>query len=112
MSSAISIYTRSVTFPVGGHRRDGYLARPSTEGPYPGLVIIHESYGLNDNIRDFTTNAGRTLDATLDRYQIAHDIKIYPDAEHSFFNDQGPNYDPAASADAWQRVLAYFSDHL
>src|SRR2546423_14370425 len=38
---------------------------------------------------DFTANAGRKLDAALDGYQIAHDIKIYPGAHHSFFNDAG-----------------------
>ncbi len=27
-------------------------------------------------------------------------------------NDQGANYDPAASADAWARVLAFFGERL
>jgi len=31
---------------------DAYLARPAEGGPYPGVVVIHELYGLNDNIRD------------------------------------------------------------
>lgn len=30
----------------------GYLARPEGEGPFPGLILIHEWWGLNDNIRD------------------------------------------------------------
>ncbi len=30
----------------------GFLARPSTEGNYPGVVMIHEWWGLNDNIKD------------------------------------------------------------
>lgn len=30
----------------------GYLARPVGEGPFPALVLIHEWWGLNDNIRD------------------------------------------------------------
>ncbi len=34
--------------------------------------------------KDFTTNAGRSLDRSLDDYDIAHDIKIYPGTEHSF----------------------------
>jgi carboxymethylenebutenolidase len=29
----------------------GYYARPETEGEYPGVVMIHEWWGLNDNIR-------------------------------------------------------------
>jgi carboxymethylenebutenolidase len=30
----------------------GYFAEPRTEGQYPGVVMIHEWWGLNDNIRD------------------------------------------------------------
>ena len=29
----------------------GYLARPSGDGPWPGLVMIHEVYGLDDIMR-------------------------------------------------------------
>ncbi|MEM3087285.1 MAG: dienelactone hydrolase family protein [Halobacteria archaeon] len=29
----------------------GYLARPAAPGAYPGVVMIHEWWGLNDNIR-------------------------------------------------------------
>jgi carboxymethylenebutenolidase len=61
---------------------------------------------------DFTTRAGRDLDLALDEHHIAHDIKIYPGAKHSFFNDRSPNYDPAAAADSWRRVLAFFQEHI
>lgn len=30
----------------------GYLARPAGEGPHPGVVLIHEWWGINDNIRN------------------------------------------------------------
>ncbi len=30
----------------------GFLAKPSKEGVYPGIVMIHEWWGLNDNIKD------------------------------------------------------------
>lgn len=29
----------------------GYEAKPAGEGPYPGIVLIHEWWGLNDNIK-------------------------------------------------------------
>lgn len=33
----------------------GYLARPNnTDGPMPALIVIHEWWGLNDNIRTMT----------------------------------------------------------
>ena len=30
----------------------GYFARPAGEGDYPGVVMVHEWWGLNDNIKD------------------------------------------------------------
>ena len=32
----------------------GFGAFPDGEGPHPGVVVIHEAYGLNDNIKDIT----------------------------------------------------------
>jgi carboxymethylenebutenolidase len=36
----------------------------------------------------------------------------YPGADHAFFNDTGPRYNPAAAAQAYQRVLDWFGKHL
>jgi carboxymethylenebutenolidase len=62
--------------------------------------------------RDFTAAAARQLETALEQYHVPHDIKIYPNAQHSFFNDQRPNFNPDAAADAWQRVLAFFKTYL
>jgi carboxymethylenebutenolidase len=62
--------------------------------------------------RDFTTAQGQKLDSALDQYNIPHDIKIYANSKHSFFNDQGRNYNPEAAKDAWERVLAFFREHI
>jgi len=221
---------QSVVFPAGSQPQlAGYLACPDGAGPFPGVVVIHEIYGLNENIKDiarrfagegyaalavdlfgdrnraicmfrfmigmlfnsrdhagihdlkaaltylggqpavdparlgaigfcmggsfaigwactddrlkaiapyyamnprplealaracpvvgsyptgdFTTKPGQKLDAVLDDYGIPHDIKVYP-AKHSFFNDQGPNYDAAAAKDSWRRTLAFFKERI
>lgn len=46
--------TRAVTFPSRGSTFHGYLALPDGAGPHPGVVVIHEAFGLTDNIRDIT----------------------------------------------------------
>ena len=62
--------------------------------------------------RDFTAGSGRKLDGVLDGFGVTHDIKVYPGARHSFFNENGRNYDAAAADDAWQRVSAFFDAHI
>jgi carboxymethylenebutenolidase len=32
----------------------GFAALPDGDGPHPGVVVIHEAYGLNENIKDIT----------------------------------------------------------
>lgn len=61
---------------------------------------------------DFTARSGRALDHALTSYGVAHDIKTYPGAHHSFFNDTGRAYDASAADDAWRRVLKFFGEHL
>ncbi len=62
--------------------------------------------------KDFTAGAGRALNEALDRHGIDHDIKIYPGAAHSFFNDQGRAYNQPAAEDSWSRVMGFFGKHL
>ncbi len=63
--------------------------------------------------KDFTTKQGQKLDVELDRYNVPHDIKIYPGAKHSFFNDTlKENYNEAAARDSWERVLAFFGEQI
>jgi len=61
---------------------------------------------------DFTSRAAATLETELTAAGVPHNLKVYPGAAHSFFNDRGANYHPAAAADSWARVLAFFSEHV
>ena len=62
--------------------------------------------------KDFTASAGRALQQALDKYGIDHDIKMYPDANHSFFNAHGRAYNKPAAEDSWERMMAFFGKHL
>ncbi len=82
------------------------------------------SYGGRDHT---LKDAAARLDALLTRNGIPHDVKEYPEAGHSFLNEEeegaralrpvmkmilgaGPN--PEAAADAWMRIEAFFGEHL
>ena len=62
--------------------------------------------------RDFTTKAAAVLETGLTAACVPHDLKVYPGAKHSFFNDRWRNYEPVAAADSWERVLAFFAEHV
>jgi carboxymethylenebutenolidase len=44
------IKTEMITFEGGA----GYLAKPASGGPFPGVMVIHENRGLNPHIKDVT----------------------------------------------------------
>lgn len=45
----------------------------------------------------------RVMETAFSDAGIEHDIEIYPDAGHSFFNDPRDSYNQAAAEDAWLR---------
>ena len=61
---------------------------------------------------DWSAKSGRKLNVALNEYNVPHDVKIYPGAGHSFFNDTLDAHHPEAAADSWQRTLAFFGEHM
>jgi hypothetical protein len=49
---------------------EAFLARPDGEGRYPTIVIIHELFGLNDNMRDIS--CGRQLRERVRLWAATH----------------------------------------
>jgi carboxymethylenebutenolidase len=44
---------------------------------------------------------------------VSADVRVYPDADHAFFNDTRPEvYNPAAAHDTWTRTLGFFNRTL
>ena len=83
---------------------------------------IVASYGARD--RTLPGRAAR-LESALSELGIAHDVKEYPDAGHSFLNrlNAGPilgpvltvtgfNFHHPSAEDAWRRILSFFDEHL
>ncbi len=47
-----AVSSREVEYPGKAGTVFGYLARPSTEGKYPAIIVIHANQGLNEYTRD------------------------------------------------------------
>ncbi|MBE9117008.1 dienelactone hydrolase family protein [Lusitaniella coriacea LEGE 07157] len=55
----LKVDTANVKVQSGDIEIDAYLATPSLEGSYPGIVVIQEIFGVNDHIRDVTRRLAR-----------------------------------------------------
>jgi carboxymethylenebutenolidase len=87
-----------------------------------GACPIVGSYGARDpSLR----GRAKRLEDALTELAVAHDVKEYPDAGHSFMNriNAGPvlgtvlgithfNYHHPSAEDAWRRILDFFEAHL
>ena len=53
------------------------------------------------------------LKEAFQQYGVHGEVRVYPDADHAFFNDTRHDvYNPAAAQDAWTRALGLFSRTL
>ena len=86
-----------------------YGRQPSAED-VPGIeapLMIHYA-GLDERI-----NAGwQAYSDALRANQKEFSVHFYPDVNHGFHNDTTPRYDEDAATLAWDRTLAFFSEHL
>ena len=70
-------------------------------------VPVCGSYGARDT--GIPADEVRTFFSEL---TVPHELKIYDNAGHAFFDDQRPSYVASAAEDAWKRTLAFFATHL
>lgn len=94
---------------------------PDAEQVLAGACPIIGSFGG----RDLTLRGHpERLEAALGTLGIPHDVKAYPDANHSFLNHvevpvlgpliriAGLRYHEPSADDAWKRIFAFFDQHL
>lgn len=93
------------------------LPRPLDE-TLRGACPVVASFGAKDPMG---IGAAGKLERELSAQNIPHDVKAYPGAGHSFANDLpaqplmrivGFGRNEAATEDAWNRVFAFFGEHL
>jgi carboxymethylenebutenolidase len=75
----------------------------SIESPVLGI------YGENDSR---VTSTVAATDAAMKHLGKSYEAKVYPGAEHAFFNETGPRYNESAAQDAWTRALGFLKQNL
>ena len=68
------------------------------------------NWAANDQV--FKVEEVEKLKLKLTEYNKVFDIKIFPGADHAFFNNTGRNYQPEAAKESWKRTVDFFSLHL
>lgn len=62
---------------------------------------------------DERINAGiEPLEQALQDAGVTYEITIYPGVNHAFHNDTGERYDETQALQAWNDMLAWFSEHV
>jgi len=111
MGGALSLYAASKNPDVsacvvfyGGHPKvQPDLA--ALRAPVLGLYAEKDSF--------VTVALVRELESKLTALEKQYEIHVYPKVDHGFFNDERPEvYDTEAAADAWNRTLSFFRQHL
>lgn len=86
-----------------------YGSSPSAEQAGSIHCPLRGFYGHDD---PRIVNGLPAFDAALSAAGADHELRIYPDTPHAFFNDTRPSYRPEAARDAWARTLAFFAEAL
>lgn len=68
--------------------------------------------GIYGELDQRVTSSRDDAEAALKRAGLTHEMVTYKNANHAFFNDTGPRYNPTAAAQAYQKVLAWFDKYL
>lgn len=101
-----------------------YGQLPEDPSALDGACPVVASYGGRDR---YLSGAADRLRLALQERSVPHDVKEYPDAGHSFLNDEdnvpwfavpvsrvllraGP--EPASAEDAWGRIEVFLEAHL
>jgi carboxymethylenebutenolidase len=92
-----------ITLPVGEAEQRGYLATPDGAGPWPGVVVLHEAFGLTDDIRrqaDRFAAAGYVALAP-DLYTAGPKLRCIRKAFQDLMSRRGATWEGIEGARAW-----------
>ncbi len=81
----------------------GYLARPEGSGPWPGVVVIHEIFGLDDVMRRQADRLARAgyLTLAVDLYSAGGAKRCVVSTMRAMFSGRGRAFSDIATARRW-----------
>ena len=95
---------------------------PKSAGDLRGVCPVLAGYGGRDRL---FASQGQRLEQMLGELHVPHDVRVYPDAGHSYMSRHsgamatlgawGPmaaGFNADAEADSWRRIEAFFRTHL
>jgi carboxymethylenebutenolidase len=91
--------------PAGSSRLRGYLARPTGDGPWPGVLAIHEVFGMDEQFRRHCDRLARAgyLTLGLDLFSDGGPRRCIVTTMRALFTGRGK---PLADIEAGRRHLA------
>jgi len=89
-----------------------FYGRPLTAGDTAKLKVpVLGLYAEHDH--GIPVEAVQAFKEEMEKHGVPHEVQIYPDTQHAFFNDtRSQVYNAAAAQDAWQKSLAWFRKYL
>jgi len=111
MGGALALYTATKN-PQIGASVVFYGGHPKVKPDLPNLhAPVLGLYGEKD--RSVTPASAHELERQVKALGKQIEVKVYPGADHGFFNDVRPEvYNAEAAADAWRRTIAFLREHL
>jgi len=71
------VRTQTIEFPADGEAGHAFLALPEGDGPFPGVIVVQEWWGLDDHIKDvarrFTDEGFVALAPDLYHGKVTHE---------------------------------------
>ncbi|HEX5875025.1 MAG TPA: dienelactone hydrolase family protein [Pyrinomonadaceae bacterium] len=111
MGGALALYTATKNPKIGacvvfyGGHPNVKPDLPNLHAPMLGLYADRDDFVTPDSVRE--------LERKLKDLGKEVEVKIYPDADHAFFNDARPEvYNEGAAADAWRRTVEFLRKNL
>ena len=88
-----------------------FYGMPLTEEDAKNVSVpVLGLYGEAD--RGIDLEKVRNLQDALEEANIHHEVHVYPDAPHAFFNETRESYRVEAAQDAWLKTLSWFARYL